>query len=139
MRNRGSAIVIENQKVALIRREWNQCIYYVFPGGGVERGESPEAAAEREAYEELGVTIRIRQLFETAEYNGTQYFYLAEITGGTFGEGEGEEFNENGQGTYQPEWVDISSLMSLDVRPEIVSGKIVDLFQTLNLNNTENG
>ena len=41
LRNRGSAIIIENQKVVLIKRNRNKCVYYVFPGGGIKEGETP--------------------------------------------------------------------------------------------------
>jgi hypothetical protein len=33
--------------------------YIIFPGGGVEANESPEAALVREALEETGATVRI--------------------------------------------------------------------------------
>ncbi|WP_420794942.1 NUDIX hydrolase [Fictibacillus macauensis] len=30
----------------------------MFPGGGIENGETPEAGAKREAFKELGVLVR---------------------------------------------------------------------------------
>jgi 8-oxo-dGTP pyrophosphatase MutT (NUDIX family) len=59
MRDRGSVVIIEDGKVALIERMKNGNHYYVFPGGGVEKGETPEQTAIREAFEELGVTVKI--------------------------------------------------------------------------------
>ena len=50
MRNRGAVILVENDKVALIRRTWDGIVYYVFPGGGIEDGETPEEATKREAF-----------------------------------------------------------------------------------------
>ncbi len=47
MRNRGSAIILENNQVALIKRVRDGQVYHVFPGGGIEEGESPEQAAIR--------------------------------------------------------------------------------------------
>lgn len=49
MRNRGSVVIAENGKVILIKRVRNESVYYVFPGGGIEEGETPEQAAKREA------------------------------------------------------------------------------------------
>lgn len=72
MRNRGSAILLENNRVVLIRRIRDGKVYFVFPGGGIEENETPEMATKREAYEELGVTIEVHECFEKVEYNGTQ-------------------------------------------------------------------
>ena len=92
MRNRGSSVIIENDKVALIKRVRDGQEYYVFPGGGIENGESPEQAAIRETFEELGVHISIKDSLGIVNYIGIQYFFVAEVIGGTFGTGEGEEF-----------------------------------------------
>jgi ADP-ribose pyrophosphatase YjhB (NUDIX family) len=42
-----------------------QCGFWFLPGGGLERTESVEEAAKREAVEELGLQIRIRKIAET--------------------------------------------------------------------------
>ncbi len=42
--------------------------YWEFPGGKVELGEGPEAAAERECYEETGLAVRVVGEFPLAEY-----------------------------------------------------------------------
>jgi 8-oxo-dGTP diphosphatase len=94
LRNRGSVILIENSKVVLIRRVREGQIYYVFPGGGIEKGETPELATKREAFEELGVKINVYECFDKVEYNGTQYFFLANIVEGEIGTGMGEEFTD---------------------------------------------
>ena len=44
MRDRGSAVLIENNQVTLIKRIKNGATYYVFPGGGIEEGQTPEEA-----------------------------------------------------------------------------------------------
>ena len=61
MRNRGSVVLVENQKIGLIKRVRGKLVYYVFPGGGIEDGETPQEAAKREAQEELGVTVNINE------------------------------------------------------------------------------
>ena len=124
MRDRGSVILIENNKVALIKRTREDTVYYVFPGGGIEEGETPEMGAVREASEELGVRVQLNELLATVFYNGTQYFFLADILEGTFGTGEGEEFHNELRGSYLPIWVDIEDLPNLDVKPDEVSLKV---------------
>lgn len=130
VRDRGSVVLVENNKVGLIKRIRNGSEYYVFPGGGIEEGENPETAAEREAFEELGVKVTINDCFAKVVHKGTQYFFLAKIIHGTFGTGQGEEYiDENrDRGTYLPIWVDIEELFSLDVKPRVVALKIQSTF-----------
>lgn len=124
MRTRGSAIIIQHDKVAVIKRVRNGDVYYVFPGGGVEQGETPEEATIREAYEELGVVISVIAPFIEVAYNGRQVYFLAQILKGEFGTGEGEEFQNsgNGRGTYEPMWVDLELLSTLNIKPQEVAG-----------------
>lgn len=129
MRHRGSTIILERGKVALIKRIKPFTTYYVFPGGGIEDGETPEEAAIRETYEELGVHVRIQRLFKVLPYSGIQYYYLADIIGGTFGAGSGDEFKGPSleKGSYEPIWIDLKDLSSFDVRPkEIMEAILAD-------------
>ncbi|MEZ0481481.1 NUDIX domain-containing protein [Planococcus sp. SSTMD024] len=126
MGNRGAVVLIEENKVALIKRVRDGSVYYVFPGGGIQQHETPEAAAKREAFEELGVQLEIEALFATIEYEGNQYFFMAKRTGGTFGTGCGEEFTDRQRhrGTYQPVWVELKNLHDIDVKPREVGVKL---------------
>ncbi|MGE8205612.1 NUDIX hydrolase [Heyndrickxia sp. NPDC080065] len=130
MRNRGSSILIENSRVCLIKRSRDGQVYYVIPGGGIDKGETPELAAKREAYEELGVKIIVKEIFGKVEYKGTQFFFLADIVEGEIGIGTGEEFTDanRNRGTYEPMWVDIDKLSLIDVRPKEVAEKIQSIF-----------
>ncbi len=125
MRNRGSVVLIQNHEVALIRRNWNGKIYYVFPGGGIEKGETPKQAAKREAYEELGVQVSIGDLLTILDSKGKQYYFYADIVSGEFGTGQGEEFSNTYRGTYEPLWVPIKDFPSLDIRPPKVAEMIL--------------
>jgi 8-oxo-dGTP diphosphatase len=130
LRNRSAVVIVENDKVAFMKRIRDGSIYYVFPGGGMEDRETPADGAKREALEELGVEVNVNECISEVEYNGTQYFFLSEIVSGTFGIGQGEEFTDDkrDRGTYQPVWVNINELQSIDVRPKEVALKIQSLF-----------
>ncbi|MDG5473635.1 NUDIX domain-containing protein [Jeotgalibacillus sp. ET6] len=132
MRNRAAVILVQNLGTALIKRMRDGKVYYVFPGGGIEEGETPKMAAKREALEELGVTVLIKECIAEIEWNGTQSYFSAEITGGTFARGHGEEYADpqRDRGTYLPVWVPTEELLTLDVRPKEVVIKILSHYSS---------
>ncbi|MCL1631518.1 NUDIX domain-containing protein [Sporolactobacillus sp. CPB3-1] len=129
MRDRGSVVIIENEKVALIERQKNDEHYFVFPGGGIKNDETPDQAAIREAFEELGVTVKIDRFIDDFFFSGRQYFFLADILNGQFGRGQGEEMTQSDpeKGTYHPVWAEISELTHLDVRPRQIAERVYSL------------
>lgn len=132
MRDRSSVVIVNNQKVALIKRVKEDAVYYVFPGGGIEQGESPEEAARREAFEELGVGVKVKECIKKVWFNDTQYYFLSEITNGTFGTGQGEEYTDTEKylGTHEPMWIDIEELSSINVVPKEIVVKLQSLFHS---------
>jgi len=121
VRRSGRVIVIHEGRVAAIQRDRAGHTYYVFPGGGVERNETPDQAAIREAHEELGISIRPQKLVAVVRWNEHEmYFYQSLMIGGTFGSGRGPEFYSYTpvRGTYRPVWLDLPSLADFDVRPK---------------------
>ena len=120
MRNRSSVIIIQNKKVLLMKRVKEGRMYYVFPGGGIEIGETPEEAAKREAFEELGVEVKIIKCISMVAFNGTQYYYLADIISGEVGTGNGDEFRNTDRGTYTPVFISVNDLPFVNVIPKQV-------------------
>ena len=116
MRTRAGVILIENDKVALIERHRAGLEYYVFPGGGVDIGETSEQAAIREAMEELGVEVAIRREVAVIHFDqSTQVYFLVDRVSGEFGTGTGEEFTDADpsdpqEGVYVPVWMSIDEL-----------------------------
>jgi 8-oxo-dGTP diphosphatase len=116
MRTRAGIVLIEDGKVALIERHRAGLDYFVFPGGGVDEGETSEQAAIRETMEELGVEVIIKQKVAIIHFDqSTQIYFLAERVNGEFGTGTGEEFtdsdpNDPQEGIYIPIWMPVEEL-----------------------------
>ncbi|MDX1701575.1 MAG: NUDIX domain-containing protein [Melioribacteraceae bacterium] len=121
MRIRSGAIIEIDGKIALIKRVRSNHEYFVFPGGGVEEGESLEAAAIREIKEELGIVIEIEKLLTTISFNNSmQYYFQAKYKTGVFGTGDGEEFKhtDTERGSYTPVLMEKKNFKSYDIRPK---------------------
>ncbi|MEI8328023.1 MAG: NUDIX domain-containing protein [Candidatus Taylorbacteria bacterium] len=67
-KTRATAIVIRDGHALLIHRK-NEKEYFVFPGGGVEKGETPERAVIREVMEETSIEVRLVKLLESKLYD----------------------------------------------------------------------
>ena len=75
-RIRAVAILIKDNKVLLIHRK-NEKEYFVFPGGGVENGETVEQAVVRELKEETTINVKIdRLLYHHIYDNDTELFFF---------------------------------------------------------------
>jgi ADP-ribose pyrophosphatase YjhB (NUDIX family) len=82
----GTIISTDDQRVVLVRRAIEPGYgLWVFPGGYVDRGESLQDAALREAREESGLEIRIDELVNVYSYGGMSpivIVYAATMVGG---------------------------------------------------------
>lgn len=132
MRNRAGIILIEKDKLALIERHRGERHYFAFPGGGIDEGESPQQAAVREAEEELGIIVAVKQKVAEVLFNeNKQHYYLVEKISGKFGTGTGEEYGEYNpvHGTYLPLWMPIADVMNNNVLPRELAELVVHSHQ----------
>jgi 8-oxo-dGTP diphosphatase len=125
MKPRAAVILILNDKIALIERHRSGRHYFVFPGGKIETGETPAAAAKREIMEELGLEVKIGMLIAEVWYQGSpQYYFLADRIGGQFGHGSGAEMSsqsDSEKGSHQPVWLRMDYLHKYQVLPKLVA------------------
>jgi mutator protein MutT len=136
---RAAAIVLQGNNVALIQRQRDGRLYHVFPGGGIEAGETPEQAVVREVQEELGLEVCVERLIAEVFYKRhretrtNQYYFLVRIVGGAFGTGTGPEMQglyPPQSGTYRPIWMPIASLNVEVVHPQPIAALVTQSTQT---------
>ena len=127
MNNGVRAIIIEGGKVLLMHRVKSGQEYWVFPGGGVEDIDmSLEEALKRECLEELGVEVKIGDLFfqkpslADKTMGRMELFYNCNIISGEVGTGTGPEFSGRDiekYGTYKVEWLSLEEIKDKTVYP----------------------
>jgi 8-oxo-dGTP diphosphatase len=128
VRNRAGIILIEDGKLVLIERHREGMHYFIFPGGGIDEGESPQQTARREAEEELGIIVEIKQKVAEVFINGnTQHYFLAVKLSGEFGTGTGEEYGEYNpiHGTYLPLWMPLEDVLNNNVLPRELAELVI--------------
>jgi 8-oxo-dGTP pyrophosphatase MutT (NUDIX family) len=85
--SRGARIIIVDDRRVLLVSHWYAPWTWTLPGGGVDRGETPEAAAIREAFEETGLNVN-SVAGEIGTYSGSMgkrdqqtVFYTGDFSG----------------------------------------------------------
>jgi 8-oxo-dGTP diphosphatase len=114
------AIIIQNEKLLVLKKSDEFGYFYTLPGGGVEHGENLEEAVTRECKEEISVKIKPGELLFIREYlaknheveadkkidlHQVEFMFRCRIIEGEIRNGE---FPDNGQ--LSIEWLDISEI-----------------------------
>ncbi len=73
VRNSAKAVIMKDGCVLLTKNQHEQEIFYLFPGGGQEHGETLEEAVKRECIEEIGQEVVVRELLHVREYIGRNH------------------------------------------------------------------
>lgn len=133
-KKRARAIIFQDGNLITLKRVKKAETYWVFPGGGVEDGESLEEALKREIMEELGVEIEIGNLvfeyhFKTEHQDDDEYFYNCRITGGKLGSGQGPEYQPDSHyhGTHEIALLPLNQIKDLDLRPAEMKEKFLKM------------
>lgn len=107
--------------------------YHVFPGGGLEEGETLEEGTTREIKEEFGIEVKVKEKIyelDNGEINKKEYFFLCEYISGKLGTGDGPEFNNDpkyaDRGSYTPEIVKREEIEKVNLLPYQIRDKFVE-------------
>lgn len=73
IRNSAKAVIKKNSKIALIKKYDEEGFFYIFPGGGQEKGETLKKAVIRECLEELDAAVQVHELIHIREYIGENH------------------------------------------------------------------
>jgi len=124
-RDRTVALIINDDDllaILVMHRNKQGKKYYVFPGGGIEKGETPEQAVIREIGEETSLKVKVeRQIYEHRYDNGEkQFFFLCTYLDGSpsirAGTNESDS-NKIGDDSYEPVWIKIDGLEKTLIYP----------------------
>lgn len=81
-RGRASCLVIRDNKILMVKHKQDGIEYYCLPGGGIEKGETPEQAAVRELKEEClvnGTIINMTCICNLPDENKKNYTFHINI------------------------------------------------------------
>lgn len=119
-----------NDKILLIKRIKGNRKYWVFPGGGVELGESLESAVSREAYEETSFKLDAASpIFSLLNQGRSEHFYVAKTIEFTprFSSCSPELKSQNIFNRYELLWVGLESISSLSLFPDEAKQILISL------------
>ena len=101
-----AAVIIDKNKLLLIRRKKAQKEYWVFPGGGLKEGETFEESTKREVLEETGLKVEpIKLLYKLqgGDIKNFHLYYLCELVGKGKLKFTGPEKKRDKNQVYKPE------------------------------------
>jgi 8-oxo-dGTP diphosphatase len=139
IRNSAKAIIISSNKVLLTKNQDDDGIFYLFPGGGQEHGETIHKALIRECVEEIGEQVEIGELLHIREYIGknhersafdfdvhqVEYYFVCKIVSG---ESNDEAPTNPDSHQVGVAWLHIESLQEYRIYPKELVKYILSYF-----------
>lgn len=117
IRETGRGLVVQDGRLILMERWRDGLHYFSIPGGGVEPGETPEEAAIRELYEELGIRVAVdRKVYEMRTDDALHHIFLCAYNGGEPAlHPASPEAAEHaaGDNRFRPRWVKVDELATV--------------------------
>ncbi|HWB39419.1 MAG TPA: NUDIX domain-containing protein [Candidatus Saccharimonadales bacterium] len=123
MRHSVRAVIFKDNQLLVMKRRKNGKDFYTLVGGGIDDGEAPEAALVRELREEASIEVAKPRLVIKLDQKGfgEQLIYACKYVSGEpalAGDSGEAGQTKKGQNTYQPMWLPIKELASVNLLPE---------------------
>lgn len=119
---RASVILLDKtgQFIVLIERIKPDKTYFVFPGGGIEAGETPRQAALRELSEELAIEVPLETIrAEKQQEDGWIFLIQSQESVGPLAIHGEEAERSTLKNRYLPKWFALEEIAELTIFPEI--------------------
>jgi 8-oxo-dGTP pyrophosphatase MutT (NUDIX family) len=127
-RSRAGAVVIRDGRILLIEYREGPNPFFEIPGGGIERGETPETAVLRELNEETGLTGTVGREIARVDRNlhGSHpgHYFLVEAHG-EIGPRAGLDIG----GDADPVWIPVGDLPGLPLWPKRLGWRIAHWYR----------
>ena len=130
IRNSAKVLVIRDGKMAAVKLEDKDGVWYILPGGGQETEELLPEAACREAAEELGLRAEAKELVFVIEGLHGEPFHRVDLVFLCEDRGDIEhavlhgDTNQTGM-----DWLDISTLNTAPLYPSKLRRQIMNLYE----------
>lgn len=130
IRNSAKALIIRDGKMAAVRLEDSDGVWYILPGGGQETEELLPETVCREAAEELGLRAEAKELVFVIEGLHGEPFHRVDLVFLCEDRGDIEhavlhgDTNQTGM-----DWLDISTLNTAPLYPSKLRRQIMNLYE----------
>jgi 8-oxo-dGTP diphosphatase len=127
VRVRACGLVIHDDALLLVRLQAPTRAepFWSVPGGGVQHGESLEAAVTRELHEETGLEVAVDRLFYISEFiqdpfHAVEFYFLCQKTGGILTKGHDPEYETASQMILDVAFTSLNELAETELFPEFI-------------------
>lgn len=134
MRQTSRALIIEGNKILLMKRNKFGHEFYALVGGVIEPGEKPEETVIREVKEETSLEVSEPKLViieDAGDVFGIQYIFLCKYLSGEPAlspDSPEAKITKEGKNLYQPVWESIDDLKTIRLLPKELQDLIVKFY-----------